>query len=145
MYLEFLGERFIDSEALLFLLFRFALNFLSISLLVFAIYYRLNKKNGYLFVLYIFNVLVFFVSSVLGFGVVVSRRFRGAALNHLLAVSVAIVASIVLIEPYGVLGAAWVTFIAFATGCVGSLVISASALSRRELASDRLNDTNADA
>lgn len=66
MYLEILGERLWDSHALMFLIFRFLLNFVSISLLVFGIYYRLNKKNGYLFVLYIFNILVFFVSSVLG-------------------------------------------------------------------------------
>lgn len=66
MNLSILGERLLDSQALMFLLFRFALNLGSISILVFAIYYKLNKKNGYLFVLVIFNILVFFVSSVLG-------------------------------------------------------------------------------
>lgn len=64
--MEILGERIFDTHALMFLMFRFAMNLASISILVFAIYYRLNKKNGYLFVLYIFNILVFFVSSVLG-------------------------------------------------------------------------------
>lgn len=63
---EILGEILINTESLMFLAFRFMLNLISISILVYGVYYKLNKNAGYLFVLYIFNILVFFVSSVLG-------------------------------------------------------------------------------
>lgn len=65
MNLEFLGENLFNTQSFLLLLFRFFLDLVSISVLILGIYHKLNKKSGYMFVLYIFNILVFFVASVL--------------------------------------------------------------------------------
>ncbi|MBI9100249.1 MAG: DUF4956 domain-containing protein [Spirochaetaceae bacterium] len=65
MNIEFLGEQFLNPQSFLFLLFRFFLDLAVISIMIVGIYHKLNKKSGYMFVLYIFNILVFFVASVL--------------------------------------------------------------------------------
>jgi hypothetical protein len=59
------GIPIIEIESLIVLLFRFALNMFFVTILIRGIYYRLNKRSGYLFVLFTFNVLIFFLASIL--------------------------------------------------------------------------------
>lgn len=60
------GDLFFDERALRFLIYRLVINMISISIMINGIYYRVNKRQGRFFSLYIFNIIVFFVASVLG-------------------------------------------------------------------------------
>ena len=44
---------------------KFLINLVTISILIFGIYYPINKNSGYLFNFFILNILIFFVSSLL--------------------------------------------------------------------------------
>ena len=56
---------FINGISFTRLLVRFIINLIFIGILIRGIYYPINKKREYLFVFFIFNVLIFFVSSLL--------------------------------------------------------------------------------
>jgi hypothetical protein len=54
-----------NAEEFLPLLFRFAINGFFAWILIDRIYFKINKQREYLFTLFVFNVLIFFVASVL--------------------------------------------------------------------------------
>ncbi len=61
-----LGEApFMEHKDFIFLLFRFILNGTVAFILIDLIYKRINQQREYLFTFYLFNVLIFFVSSLL--------------------------------------------------------------------------------
>lgn len=55
----------LNIENLNMLIFRFALDLIFTTILIFGIYYRLNRKTKFLFSFYIFNTLIFFLASLL--------------------------------------------------------------------------------
>lgn len=56
---------FVESGELLFLLFRFFLNITCAYVLIDLIYRKINQQREYIFTFYLFNILIFFVSSLL--------------------------------------------------------------------------------
>lgn len=56
---------FIEQKEFLFLFFRFLLNSTVAFILIDLIYKRINQRREYLFTFYLFNILIFFVSSLL--------------------------------------------------------------------------------
>ncbi len=54
-----------NGEDFTLLLIRFVLNFIVSMIVIKGIYYRVNKRSEYLFTFIIFNILIFFVSSLL--------------------------------------------------------------------------------
>lgn len=66
MFSAILGEEsFLDAAGMLFLLFRFMLNFVCAYILIEFVYRRVNNRREYLFTFYIINIAIFFIASVL--------------------------------------------------------------------------------
>lgn len=63
--IEWLSIPIFDSKDFLVLFIRFLLNFVVSMIVIKGIYYRVNKRSEYLFTFIIFNILIFFVSSLL--------------------------------------------------------------------------------
>lgn len=63
--LSIIAEKPFDLETFLPLVFRFSLNILFAYIIIERIYYRINKQREFLFTFFIFNILIFFVSSLL--------------------------------------------------------------------------------
>lgn len=63
--IQLFGMNFMEVEGLLQLLFRFLLNSVFAFILIERIYFKINKQREYLFTFFIFNILIFFVSSLL--------------------------------------------------------------------------------
>lgn len=63
--IEWLNIPIFNGESSLILLLRFTLNFIVSMIVIKGIYYRVNKRSEYLFTFIIFNILIFFVSSLL--------------------------------------------------------------------------------
>ncbi len=63
--LAIIAEKPFDLETFLPLVFRFSLNILFAYIIIERIYYRINKQREFLFTFFIFNILIFFVSSLL--------------------------------------------------------------------------------
>ncbi|MBT3274657.1 MAG: DUF4956 domain-containing protein [Spirochaetales bacterium] len=59
------GVPFFESSSFFHLLLRFVIDIIFITILIRGIYYPINKKRNYLFTFFIFNVLIFFVASLL--------------------------------------------------------------------------------
>ncbi|MDC7227712.1 MAG: DUF4956 domain-containing protein [Spirochaetales bacterium] len=59
------GIHLINMASFQMLVIKFLINLTGISILIFGIYYPVNKNTGYLFNFFIFNILIFFVSSML--------------------------------------------------------------------------------
>lgn len=59
------GINLIDFAALQVISLKFLINLTTISILIFGIYYPVNKNSQYLFNFFIFNILIFFISSLL--------------------------------------------------------------------------------
>lgn len=64
-FLELLFENLFEIDTFLMMLFRFSINAFFLWVVIDRIYYRINKQKEYLFTFFIFNILIFFVSSVL--------------------------------------------------------------------------------
>lgn len=63
--IESVTQNFFDAESFYPLLFRFTLNIFFAYIIIDKIYYRLNKRRDFLFTFFIFNILIFFIASVL--------------------------------------------------------------------------------
>ncbi len=63
--IELFGVTVCNTQELYTLFFRFFLNLLFAFIVIKGIYHRINKRNEYLFTFFVFNVLIFFVSSLL--------------------------------------------------------------------------------
>ncbi len=61
----FLGANLIDVGSFQILVARFLINIVFILVLIWGIYYKINKNSEYIFNFIIFNILIFFVSSIL--------------------------------------------------------------------------------
>lgn len=59
------GSQLINVEDFLILLFRFIVNLIFAYIIIIKIYSPLKKSNNYIFNFFVFNILIFFVSSVL--------------------------------------------------------------------------------
>jgi len=63
--IRFLNHALFNTEHLLTLLVHFCINLVFIVLLIQKIYLRINRNRDYLFIFYVFNILVFFLGSLL--------------------------------------------------------------------------------
>ena len=59
------GINLINVASFQILVFKFLINIVTISIIIFGIYYPINKNTGYLFNFFMLNILIFFVSSLL--------------------------------------------------------------------------------
>lgn len=63
--IQLFGDKFYDAETFFPLIFRFCINAIFAFIIIERIYYRINKQREFLFTFFIFNILIFFVSSLL--------------------------------------------------------------------------------